>query len=103
MTTQSNAVWPNTVATQFLDADGAHAASQCPSSYAGRMQKHNTLARVVANAAKEAGLRVSLEPDTHSLLLGEFSKLECRRIFPKKTSRDYKQVQRSSGCAGSRG
>jgi hypothetical protein len=34
-------------------------------------------------AALEAGLAVRVEPDTHNLLLGEFSKADCRRIFPK--------------------
>ena len=77
--------------SRFLDADGAHAASQCPSAYDGRMMKHNYLSRVLAKAAKEAGLRVILEPDTHSLLLGEFSKVECRRIFPKNASKAYKE------------
>jgi len=31
-----------------------------------------------------------VEPDTHTLLLGEFSKAECRRIFPKYVSKYYK-------------
>ena len=31
------------------------------------------------------------EPDTHSLLLGELSKSDCRRIFPKQyASKDYR-------------
>jgi hypothetical protein len=54
------------------------------------LKKHNYLARVIARAAKEAGLRVNVEPDTHGLLLGEFSKSECRRIFPKATSKKYR-------------
>lgn len=78
--------------TRHLDADGAHAASFCPAAHAGRMKKHNYLARVIGKAAKEAGLRVTLEPDTHSLLLGEFSKAECRRIFPRHASARYKEL-----------
>ena len=74
----------------FLDADGCHAASGCPATYAGRMRKHNYLARVLARAAKEAGLRVNVEPDTHGLLLGEFSKSACRRIFPRNVSKVYR-------------
>src|SRR6185437_8584513 len=74
----------------FLDVD-AHAASGCPSATAGRMRKHNYLVRVLASAAKEAGLRIYVEPDTYTLLLGEFSKAECRRIFPKKASKLYKE------------
>jgi hypothetical protein len=54
------------------------------------MKKHNFIIRVLARAAKEAGLRVSVEPDTHGLLLGDFSKSACRRIFPKYVSKQYK-------------
>ena len=31
------------------------------------------------------------EPDTHSVLLGEFSKADCRRVFPKVASKAYKR------------
>jgi hypothetical protein len=76
--------------SQFLDADGCHAAGLCPASYAGMMLKHNYLARVIGKAAKEAGLRVAIEPATYGLLLGQFSKHECRHIFPKKSSQLYR-------------
>lgn len=46
--------------------------------------------RVIVNAAQEAGLSARCEPDTHSLLLGEFSKADCRRVFPKAISKAYK-------------
>ena len=45
--------------------------------------------RVIADAALEAGLSTRCEPDTHSLLLGEFSPAECRRVFPKQMSKPY--------------
>ena len=48
--------------------------------------------RVIADAAQEAGLATRCEPDTHSLLLGEFSKADCRRIFPKQMSKPYQQA-----------
>jgi hypothetical protein len=35
-------------------------------------------------------LSVKSEPDTHSLLLGEFSKADCRRVFPKVLSKAYR-------------
>ena len=54
------------------------------------MKKHNYLARVIARMAKEAELRVNVEPDTYGLLLGEFSKSECRRIFPKRINKQYR-------------
>ena len=55
-----------------------------------RNQKHRGLMRVINNAAKVAGLQTRYEPDTHSLLLGEFSKADCRRVFPKSMSKAYK-------------
>ena len=67
----------------FLDAAGDHASSQCPSTYNSRSKKHTYLSRVVVQAAMEAGLNVRVEPATYDLLLGEFSRADCRRIFPK--------------------
>jgi hypothetical protein len=55
------------------------------------MKKHSFINRVLARAGKEAGLSVRVEPDTHSLLLGEFSKSECKLIFPKFVSKDYRE------------
>jgi hypothetical protein len=77
--------------SQFLDADGCHAAAHCPATYGARMKKHNFITRVLAHAGKDAGLTVRVEPDTHSLLLGEFSKTECKRIFPKYVSKKYRE------------
>ena len=77
--------------SQFLDADGGHAAAHCPSTYGARMKKHNFIGRVLARAGKDAGLAVRVEPDTHGLLLGEFSKSDCRRIFPKYVSKKYRE------------
>lgn len=42
-------------------------------------------------AAMEAGLQVRVEPATYDLLLGEFSRADCRRIFPKAASKQYKE------------
>ena len=53
------------------------------------MKKHSYLARVLGKAARDAGLRVILEPDTHSLLLGQFTR-RCRRIFPKGVNKHYR-------------
>jgi hypothetical protein len=54
--------------SQFLDADGCHASAHCPASRSAVMKKHNFITRVVAQAGREAGLTVRVEPDTHSLL-----------------------------------
>ena len=45
----------------------------------------------MAVAAQEAGLAVRSEPDSYTLLLGEFSKLDCRKLFPKTASAEYKR------------
>ena len=74
----------------YLDASGNHASSNCPASSHPRSQKHRNLMRVIVNASREAGLSTRYEPDTHSLLLGEFSKVDCRRVFPKAMSKAYK-------------
>jgi hypothetical protein len=74
----------------YLDADGAHAAAHCPAASAGKFKKHGFLIRVLARAAKEAGLKCDVEPDTYGLLLQDFTRSECRRIFPKYVSQKYK-------------
>jgi hypothetical protein len=75
----------------FLDANGTHASANCPAAQRERHKKHNSIVRVIKVAAREAGLSVSVEPDTYSLLLGEFPKADCKRIFPKVTTPEYKQ------------
>ena len=74
----------------YLDASGNHASSKCPSSSRAVHQKHSNIVRVIVDASREAGLETRTEPDTHSLLLGEFSKVDCRRVFPSKVTKAYK-------------
>lgn len=74
----------------FLDVVGCHASSNCPSAYSARNRRHNYIMRVLASAAKEAGLNSKLEPDTFNLLLGDFSQANCKRMFPKAASKLYK-------------
>jgi hypothetical protein len=74
----------------FLDANANHASSGCPAATHPRNVKHRKIATVIVSAAREAGLSARTEPDTHSLLLGEFSKADCRRVFPKAASKAYK-------------
>ena len=74
----------------FLDASADHASSGCPATLLARSHKHRNIMRVIVRAAQEAGLSSRCEPDTHSLLLGEFSKADCRRVFPKAASKAYK-------------
>jgi hypothetical protein len=75
----------------FLDSGGCHASSGCPSTIGARSKKHMYLSRVVVQAAMEAGLNVRAEPGTYDLLLGEFSRADCRRIFPKYASKVYQE------------
>jgi hypothetical protein len=73
----------------YLDAPACHAAA-CSSAYAARTRKHNNLAKVLAAAAREADCDVSREPETHTLLLSEFTAADCHRIFPKNNTTAYK-------------
>lgn len=73
----------------FLDHSGCHAASGCTSTNQARCKKHTNVVMALAVAAQMAGLQVRSEPDTYSLLLNQFSKAECRRIFPKYATKAY--------------
>ena len=46
--------------------------------------------RVLVDAAREAGLHARAEPDTYNLLLGDFSQANCKRMFPRRASKLYK-------------
>jgi len=46
--------------------------------------------RVLVSAAQEAGLDARAEPDTYNLLLGDFSQASCKRMFPRRASKLYK-------------
>jgi hypothetical protein len=72
--------------SQFLDAGGAHASSNCKAIFQPRYQKHNRIVNALAKAATEAGLQVLREPDTFNLLLREFTQAECHKLFPKDAS-----------------
>lgn len=75
----------------FLDAAANHASSKCPATAKAIHTKHDSIVRVLANAAREAGCEAQTEPSTHSLLLGELPKELCRRIFPSKVTQAYKE------------
>jgi hypothetical protein len=44
----------------------------------------------IARAEREAGLEATREPDTYGLLMEEFIREQCRRIFPKDPPKRYK-------------
>jgi len=70
-----------------LDLHGNHANSGCPSAAAGRSMRHSLLKWAVYYAGQEAGCEVQMEPKTQNLLLGQYSGVECRALFPKRTSK----------------
>jgi hypothetical protein len=75
----------------FLDAGANHASSKCPATQTAILAKHNSVVKVLANAAREADCDTRTEPDTYSLLLEDIPKENCRRIFPKKVTNAYKE------------
>jgi hypothetical protein len=74
----------------FLDVTADHASSKCPATSHWRNLKHRNICRALSCAAQEAGLSTRCEPDTFSLLLAQFPKADCRRVFPKNVSKAYK-------------
>ena len=72
---------------QALDVHGNHANSGCPSAASGRAKRHNYMKWGVYYLAKEAGLIVNEEPQTSNLLQKQFSPVECRSLFPKKSTK----------------
>ena len=77
--------------SRFLDADGCHAAANCPATKKAVLAKHKNLCRVLQRAAKKAGMKVRLEPDSYSLLLERIPQSQCRRIFPLRADAAYAQ------------
>ena len=75
----------------YLDANEAQTDSNCRSTFQARLKKHNYIVKALAIATKEAGLEVKCEPDTYTLLLGDFTKAQCHRLFPRDASPIYKQ------------
>lgn len=74
-----------------LDASACHASS-CTSANFARTRKHNHIVRVIASMARSAGLETSVEPQTHRLLLEEFTPAQCRSIFPSRISAAYRSA-----------
>ena len=73
-----------------LDIAGNHIQS-CPAAKQGMQLRHSLLKHALMSHATEAGLIVSHEPATRSLLLGQFSKEICNKLFPKNHSKTYRE------------
>ena len=65
---------------------GDHHNSGCPSAALGLNWRHSALKFALRRFGQEAGLQVDMEPQTHDLLLRQFTAPECRVLFPKCVS-----------------
>ena len=69
----------------LLDATGDHCCS-CPTSFGARYGNHNSLARTLRFAARQAGASATTEPPTASLLGFTYSADQCAVLFPRKVN-----------------
>lgn len=81
----------------WLDLYGSHDNSRCAPTMHGKHHGHTLLKWAVHRMAKEVpGVRCVVEPETHKVLLGQFSETQCRKLFPKrpskKRSKEIKEV-----------
>ena len=75
-----------------LDANGDHPSGACPSANLAVSQRHTNLITVLAKFANEAGAFTSREPNSHKLLQGCLTEIQCSRLFPKAVPATYKKV-----------
>ena len=68
-----------------LDHSGDHHNSGCPSAALGLNWRHSALKFALRRFGQEAGLQVDMDPQTHDLLLRQFTAPECRVLFPKRS------------------
>jgi hypothetical protein len=74
----------------FLDANVDHHSGSCPSAAKSVSWRHTSLTATLIKFASEAGAVTTREPPTHTLFDGSLSREQCRRIFPKRATKDYK-------------
>jgi hypothetical protein len=72
-----------------LDPWGNHDNASCPPTYKARFEGHTKLTRGIVRMAREAGVTAEREPKTHELLLGQFSRSQCAKLFPKTYPKAY--------------
>ena len=75
-----------------LDANGDHHSGACPSANLAVSQRHTNLITVLAKFANEAGAFTSREPNSHKLLQGCLTEIQCSRLFPKAVPATYKKT-----------
>jgi len=73
----------------WLDAYGSHDNSNCGPTSQGKHLGHTLLKYVVHRFARQVpGVHSVVEPKTSEILLGQFSEQQCRRLFPKRPSKE---------------
>ena len=75
-----------------LDVNGDHHSGSCPSANLAVSQRHTNLISVLSKFANEAGALTSREPNSHKLLQGCLTEIQCSRLFPKLVPVAYKKV-----------
>ena len=72
----------------WLDLHGGHDNSNCAPTMHGKHKGHTLLKYVIHRfAGMVPGVKCVVEPETHDVLLNQFSKTQCRKLFPKKPSK----------------
>ena len=68
---------------------GGHDNGSCGPTSHGKHKGHTLLKYVIHRfAGMVPGVRCVVEPQTHDVLLDQFSKAQCRKLFPKKPSKE---------------
>jgi hypothetical protein len=74
-----------------MDLHGNHAnGGDCRACLAARAARHNGLKWAVHYHAGLAGCTALIEPATHLLLLNQFSPQQCRVLFAKNPTKDFR-------------
>ena len=73
----------------WLDLYGGHDNGSCGPTSHGKHKGHTLLKYVIHRfAGMVPGDKCVVEPQTHDVLLGQFSKAQCRKLFPKRPSKE---------------
>jgi hypothetical protein len=76
----------------FLDANADHHSGACPSAALAVNIRHGNLTAAIGRFAQEAGAVIAREPQPYNLCQGLLSYEQCKRIFPKRVTPEYKKV-----------
>jgi hypothetical protein len=80
----------------LLDMYGSHDNSNCAPTSQGKHSGHNWLKWTIYRFARRVeGVDAKVEPKTHEILLNQFSESRCRKLFPKRPSKQRSEAVRS--------